>query len=49
MPDETKTEPDVTILCTECGDMIELKDVRAYILAVHLGMNCPATEKLREP
>ncbi len=34
---ESKPEP-VTVICQECGGLIEVKDIHAYLLAVHLGV-----------
>jgi hypothetical protein len=34
-----QAEP-VTVLCPECGELTEVKDVRALILALHLSNDC---------
>ena len=39
---------EVTVLCSNCGRMIEIVDPRAYILAVHLLESCPSTQDLRD-
>ena len=28
----------ITVMCQECGGLIEVKDIHAYLLAVHLGV-----------
>lgn len=33
------TEP-LTVICTECGVVLEIKDVQAIILALHLQNEC---------
>lgn len=38
MAEETPAE--VTTVCVECGDLIEVKDVRALILSLHLHNEC---------
>lgn len=44
--EETET---TTILCGECGALIEIKDVIDYLRSEHLMLNCPSTASLREP
>lgn len=34
------TEHGITILCPECGQLIEVKDVRAVLLTLHLRNDC---------
>ena len=33
------TEP-VTALCPECGEVIEIHDIRAFLLALHMANEC---------
>ena len=37
-------ETAATVLCPECGELIEVKDVRAIIMTLHLQNNCPVME-----
>lgn len=46
MPEKQKEDP-LTIMCAECGAMVELHDPRAYILAIHLIESCEKTRDLR--
>lgn len=45
--DATKTE--VTLLCPECRDLIEVADPRAVLLAAHLDNHCPETAGILHP
>jgi hypothetical protein len=49
MTDKQEQVETVTMLCEECGSLVELHDLRRVLLAQHLVYNCPSTEKLREP
>lgn len=46
MPGSDKEET-VTVLCPECGTLIEIHDIRAYLLSAHLVDSCTSTEALR--
>jgi hypothetical protein len=32
----------ITVLCVECGEVIEVKNVEALLLALHLTNACPS-------
>jgi hypothetical protein len=40
-----RPEP-VTVLCTECGSIVTVKDVQALILALHLQNDCDISNLL---
>lgn len=39
----------LTVLCEECGEVIELKNVEAYVLAQHLLNACEGIARLVPP
>jgi Fe2+ or Zn2+ uptake regulation protein len=48
---EGRHEHRVVVMCSECGELIEVKDVAAMILALHLQNDCAASSLLtpRQP
>ena len=39
----------VEIICPECGELLIVKDIRAFILAMHENRSCEAMEKVLGP
>lgn len=37
----------VVVMCENCGEIIDVKDVRAYLLSIHLMESCPQLRGLR--
>jgi hypothetical protein len=43
--DEESHEHKVTVMCEECGEIITVKNVAVFVLAMHLMYGCPAMGK----
>jgi len=47
MPDEPEADrKDVQSLCPECGELLEVNDIAAFVLAIHIRESCASTENL---
>lgn len=44
-PDVAETK-DVKVACPECRELLEVNDIEAFVLAVHIHNVCPSTETL---
>lgn len=44
--DEDAAEESLTIVCPACGELWEVKDARAVLLALHMAQQCQETRWL---
>lgn len=45
-PKETPATEPITVLCPECGELIEVKDAAALIRTLHLQNACPSMDQI---
>jgi RNase P subunit RPR2 len=48
-PQEQHTHDGIVVMCENCGAIIRIANVGAFLLGLHLAENCPETEQLRAP